>query len=89
MRVVTPLLKVTDGPGLSPATALDTMSRGKVAFVTTDDLAREVLRHLGMPECCVEDRISVSHGGPILCDEHCHHGVSPRPERRVQHAPVG
>lgn len=69
LRLVTPLLRVTDGLGVSPATALALMEEGKPALVANDTIAREVLAHLGMPECCIDDRISVSHGGPILCGE--------------------
>lgn len=40
---------------------------GIVVYVETDAEAAEVLRLLGLDECCVADRLSVSHGGPILC----------------------
>ena len=72
LRLVTPLLRVTEGPGVSPATALALIEDGKLALVSNDAIAREVMAHLGMPECCIDDRISVSHGGPVLCSKHKH-----------------
>ena len=45
-------------------------TQGGVTIVSTFDEAREILRQRGLPDCCVEDRISVSKGGPVLCGGH-------------------
>lgn len=70
MRVITPLLRVADGYGVSPLTAVALIQRGSVATVPSDSDAREVLFHLGLQDCCVDDRITVSLGGPVTCDGH-------------------
>lgn len=42
-----------------------------VVVVRSFDDARAILRiGLLMPECCIDDRISVAMGGPVLCAGH-------------------
>jgi hypothetical protein len=65
---VTPTLWVEHRVGIvdRPKTLPD----GVVAVRSFND-ARAVLRHiLSMPECCVDDRISVAMGGPVTCAGH-------------------
>lgn len=57
---ITPSLKVIPGPKYV----------GGVTIVSTFEEARDELRRRGLPECCVEDRISVANGGPVLCPGH-------------------
>lgn len=67
-RAVTPLLRVGNWFDYdSPGEAASLIEEGIVVYVETDEEATEVLRLLGLEECCIADRLSVSHGGPILC----------------------
>ena len=61
-RYATPTLVIDE----SQECLLDIAKSG-VFTVNNEELAREVLRKRGLKECCIEDRLSVARGGPVLC----------------------
>lgn len=52
-------------PGLWVATGFEPPDG--VVLVPTIAAAAAVLRERGLAECCIQDRISVGRGGPVLC----------------------